>query len=127
MMKIIVIDETMRSLSFKGKIILLTKKEFLLFECITNERKEETISVNDVIGYVWQGRETIIGRINISQLIFRLRRKLTFLDSSADISFSMANGVGSHYLKKCILVKDNILIRFILSFTQSILYKKVRE
>lgn len=122
-MKIIIIDETIRSLSFKGKSIFLTKKEFLLFKCISNSRIEKMISVNDIIGYVWQGREAIIGRINISQLVFRLRRKLTLLDSSADISFSMANGVCSHYLKNCILIKNNVLIRFMSSIIQSIIVK----
>jgi DNA-binding response OmpR family regulator len=120
-MKIIIIDETIRTVSFKGKSIFLTKKEFLLFKCITNARIKKMISVNEIISYVWQGREAIISRINISQLIFRLRRKLTLLDSSVDISFSMANGVCSHYLKSCILIKDNVLIRFISSITQSII------
>ncbi|CAI2000810.1 Uncharacterised protein [Serratia quinivorans] len=114
-MKIVIIDVNARSIYSNGKHVSLTEKEYLLFECITFPRVKKTINTNDVISRVWNGREVTVGRLNISQLIFRLRRKLEYIDKSAEITFSMTNGVSSSYLRKCIILKSNFFIRVISS------------
>ncbi|ENZ5481552.1 winged helix-turn-helix domain-containing protein [Serratia marcescens] len=114
-MKIIIIDVDARSISSNGKHVFLTPKEYLLFECVTESRIKKAVVVDDIIRHVWKGREVTVGRLNISQLIFRLRRKLEYIDDCADISFSMTNGVSSSYLSKCLVLKNNGLTRAISS------------
>ena len=60
-MKLIIADVDARSIYSNGKYAFLTKKEYLLFECITVSRIKKSYSVNDIISHVWEGREVTVG------------------------------------------------------------------
>jgi DNA-binding response OmpR family regulator len=112
-MKILLIDALAKRLFCKNKTVSLTDKEFLLFEYLSSRREKNNIPVGKMINHVWQGRETAIGRLNISQLIFRLRRKLELLDSSAEITFSMSTGISFHFHEKCIVLPNGHVSRLL--------------
>ncbi|QGH60541.1 hypothetical protein GHV41_06665 [Serratia proteamaculans] len=112
-MKILLIDGFTKALSCKNKKVFLTDKEFLLFEYISSRRCGDNIPVSEIISHVWCGREAAIGRLNISQLIFRLRRKLELLDNAAKITFSMLNGISFSFLEKCIVLRNPYIFSFL--------------
>lgn len=112
-MKILLIDVLTKQLACKNKTVSLTEKEFMLFEYLSSRREKSNIPVSNVINYVWQGREKAIGRLNVSQLIFRLRRKLELLGNSADITFSMSNGISFYFLDNCIILRSSLFTRIL--------------
>ncbi len=114
-MKVLLIDALSKRLSCKHKTILLTDKEFLLFECLSSHRGGSNIPVSRVVSYVWQGRESTIGRLNISQLIFRLRRKFELLGNRVEITFSMSAGITFHFLEKCIVLRNSHISRLLMA------------
>lgn len=117
-MKIMLIDQMTKSLYCKGKQVALTDKEYLLFECIISRKGKGNISVNDLVRQVWFGREAAVGRLNISQLIFRLRRKLETVDNAAEITFSMTSGISCHFPKRCLVLNSNKVSRLLVALIQ---------
>lgn len=113
-MRVMLIDKMTKSLSCKGRRVVLTDKEYLLFECIISGRGKKNVSVDDLVRHVWFGREGAVGRLNISQLLFRLRRKLESLDNAAEITFSMTSGISCRFPNRCLMLKSNNLYRFLL-------------
>lgn len=110
------IDRATKSFSCKGKTVVLTGKEYLLFECIVSRKGKSNVSVDDLVRHTWFGRESAVGRLNISKLIFRLRRKLESLVNATEITFSMTSDISFNFVNRYLLLLSNNLNRFLLEF-----------
>ncbi|OWF84851.1 hypothetical protein B4914_18505 [Yersinia entomophaga] len=121
-MKVLFIDGAQKSLHYDNKKIVLTEKEFLMLQFLLNRRKNNSIPINEIVTHVWKGRESIIGKGNVSQLAYRLRSKLSTIGDVIQISISMNNGGNCKVQRNIITIiaSNNGIMCFLVKFLLNI-------
>ncbi|AWK43977.1 hypothetical protein GPY51_24215 [Photorhabdus laumondii subsp. laumondii] len=81
-----------RTLTYGEKTVSFTEKEFLMLTYLLERRDESNIPTKHIIEHVWKGRANAIGKNNVAQLLYSLRKKLSSFDCDINISISINNG-----------------------------------
>jgi hypothetical protein len=86
---IIFLNRNNREIKHKGKKVKFTVNEFKMIELLFINRGN--VSVDDMKKYIWGERKNIVNTNNISQLLFKVRKKVKECDINMSFKLTTNN------------------------------------
>ncbi len=114
---IIIIDDFTNTLYVNRSKINLSKMEFLFYSILT-QKKQTTINAEHVVESIWPRRKGTITQNNLSQLAFKLKKKMGEAEVPISITASIRNGctISHDKFNLIIRIKEKSLSRLIFKY-----------
>ncbi|MBS0882622.1 winged helix-turn-helix domain-containing protein [Pantoea sp. JGM49] len=101
---IIIIDDYVNALYVNRRNIKLTKMEYTLYSNLMKNKKTKS-TVETLIRQTWPRRFESITQNNLSQLAFKLKRKLCDAGILTTITVSLKSGCKISHYKPCLIIR----------------------
>jgi len=105
------LDIKNQRLYYGGKVIFFTKKEFLMIHFLIEQNR--VVYIDELVNHVWEGKGSVITNNNISQLTYKIRKKLLCIKDDIIFNASVNNGGVCKFKSNIIRIKNKVIYLFI--------------